>query len=362
MRKFLFLIILLSGLTLAARGQTMPEIDLSGLPEATTASSLRYWFDDGNGSVTSATITAGASTADASGLVDGIHVLHYQIIDSKGIVGIPFSKLFIRISGALSAKSLRYWFDDSDANSVTSVTGVNGNYTIETASLVDGIHIVHYQVVDNKGLAGIPFSKMFIKISGALTAKSLRYWFDNNPNTVKTTTSIPSGATPIDASGLVEGIHTIHYQIVDNNGTVGIPVSKMFMKLGAKTITATAIQYWFDENDANIKESAIDLDNLTTTVDASSLTLGQHVLNYQLKLSDGTLSPVATATFETTQTLKGDANNDGKVNVADIVVIQIFMGDNTKPIHGANADVTGEGVVDKDDVEAVKDIIMTPKE
>lgn len=348
----------------------MPEIDLSGLPQATTASSLCYWFDDGNGSVTSATITAGASTADASGLVDGIHVLHYQIIDSKGIVSIPFSKLFIRISGALSAKSLRYWFDDSDANSVTSVTGVNGNYTIETASLVDGIHIVHYQVVDNNGLAGIPFSKMFIKISGALTAKSLRYWFDNDPNTVKTTTSIPSGATTIDASGLVEGIHTVHYQIVDNNGTVGIPVSKMFMKLGAKTITATAIQYWFDENDAIIKESAIDLDNLTTTVDASSLGYGKHILNYQLKLSDGTLSPAATATFETTQTLRGDANNDQKVDVADIVVIQIFISDNTKPIHGANADAYrandddnyGDNVIDQNDVEAVKNIIIPPVE
>ena len=359
MRKLLFLIILLSGPTLAARGQTMPEIDLSGLPQATTASSLRYWFDDDNGSVVSATITAGASTADASGLVDGVHVLHYQIIDNKGIVGIPASKLFIRISGALTAKSLCYWFD-TDANSVKPVTGVNGNYTIETASLVDGIHIVHYQVVDNNGLAGIPVSKIFIKISGALTAQSLRYWFDDDPNTVKTTTSIPSEATTIDASGLVEGIHTLHYQIVDNKGTAGIPASKMFMKLGAQTVTATAIQYWFDENDANIKESPID--NLTTTVDASSLMLGEHVLNYQLKLSDGTLSPVASATFETTQTLEGDANNDKKVNVADIVVIQIFMGDNTKPIHGANADVNKDKVIDAKDVEAVKDIIIPPAE
>ena len=367
MRKFLFLIILLSGPTLAARGQTMPEIDLTGLPQATTASSLRYWFDDDNGSVVSATITAGASTIDASGLVDGVHVLHYQIIDSKSIVGIPASKLFIRISGALTAKSLRYWFD-TDANSVKPVTGVNGNYTIETASLVDGIHIVHYQVGDNNGLAGIPVSKIFIKAGATPTAAKLRYWFDNEKTQV-VEKDYSNGVQVVDASALVEGIHTVHYQIVDNTGTVGIPVTKMFMKLGAKTITATAIQYWFDENDANIKESPIDLKDLTTTVDASSLGYGKHVLNYQLKLSDGTLSPAATATFETTQTLKGDANNDGKVNVADIVVIQIFMGDNTKPIHGANADVYGgnddkygDNVIDKNDVEAVKGIIMTPKE
>lgn len=252
------------------------------------------------------------------------------------------------------AKGLRYWFDN-DAENALNTTVLSGE-AISAKNLVDGVHVVHCQVVDNKYVYSIPYSKLFIKISGDLTAKYLRYWFDSDPNTVKTTTSIPSGVTTIDASGLVEGIHTVHYQIVDNNGTAGVPVTKMFMKLGAKTVTATVIQYWFDDNDANIKESTIT--NLSTTVDASGLGKGKHVLHYQLKLSDGTLSPPASATFETTQTLKGDANNDHKVNVADIVVIQIFIDDNTKAIHGANADATGNGVVDEEDVEAVSDIIM----
>ena len=59
---------------------------------------------------------------------------------------------------------------------------------------------------------------------------------------------------------------------------------------------------------------------------------------------------------------KGDANNDGKVNVADIVVIQNYISDKTTPIHSANADVTGDGNIDENDVDAVKTIIMTPKE
>ena len=290
MQKILFLIILLSGLSLGVRGQTnlADIVDLTGLPEKTEAKGVRFWFD-------------------------------------------------------------------SDADNATNTTVLSGG-TISAADLVDGVHTVHYQIVDKKDIAGIPFSRLFIKISGDLTAKYLRYWFDSDPNTVKTTTSIPSGATTIDASGLVEGIHTVHYQIVDNNGTAGIPVSGMFMKLGTKTMTATAIQYWFDDNDAIIKESTIA--NLSTTVDASGLGKGEHVLHYQLKLSDGTLSPTASATFETTQTLRGDANNDQKVNVADIVVIQIFIDDNTKAIHGANADATGDGVVDEKDVETVSDIIM----
>lgn len=291
MRKYLFLTILLSFLSLGVNGQIVyPTIDLSGMPDATTAKSLRYWFDNdiGTNVQTSNVLDGSSVTISATSLVDGIHILHYQVVDSKGIAGIAASKLFIRISEMPQASKIRYWFDDAKSASTTT----------------------------------------------------------NNLN----------GATTIDASSLVDGIHILHYQIVDNNGTVGIPVSKMFMKLGAKTVTATAILYWFDENDANIKKS--DIKNLSTTVDASSLTLGQHVLNYQLELSDGTLSPAATATFETTQTLEGDANNDQKVNVADIVVIQIFMGDNTKPIHGANADVNKDQVIDEKDVEAVKDIII----
>ena len=171
------------------------------------------------------------------------------------------------------------------------------------------------------------------------------------------TTEDLGGMYELDVKNLPEGIHVVHYQSVDSKGDADIPVSRMFMKLGATVAAkATSIQYWFDENDALIKES--DIENLTTTVDASGLALGEHVLHYQLKLSDGTLSPTASSTFSTTQVLQGDANNDQKVNVADIVVIQIFIDDNTKPIHGANADADGNGVIDEEDVEDVSNIIL----
>lgn len=369
MRKYLFITILLSCLCLGARGQdpdrwntvkTLVDGLLENVPKATTAQSLRYWFDDNAGTEfqTSNILDGSNIEVNASALVEGIHVLHYQVIDSKGVASIPASKLFIKISETPEAMKIRYWFDNNFSGS-QAIENLNGATTINASSLVDGIHVLHYQIEDSKGKVYVPVSKMFIKAGATPTANKLRYWFDDEKTQV-VEKDYSNGVQVVDASGILEGIHTLHYQIVDNNGTVGIPVSKMFMKLGAKTVTATAILYWFDENDANIKKS--DIKNLSTTVDASSLILGKHVLNYQLKLSDGTLSPAATATFETTQTLEGDANNDQKVNVADIVVIQIFMGDNTKPIHGANADVNKDQVIDEKDVEAVKDIIIPPME
>ena len=434
MRKHLIFIILLSCLCLGARGQSEPEIDLSGLPEATTAASLRYWFDTDANSVKTASITGSATTIDASALKEGIHTVHYQIVDNKGIAGIPNSKIFIRLDQRVVAKSksLRYWFD-TDANSVKTTETLSGATTIDASALKEGVHTVHYQIIDDQGVAGITDSKIFILLDQRVTAKSksLRYWFDTDASSVKTTETL-AGATTIDASALKEGIHAIHYQIIDDQGVAGItdtkifikldqrvtakskslrywfdtdvssvkttetlasattidasalkdgihtlhyqiiddqenvdiPVSAMFFKLSSKVaIAATAVQYWFDENDDIIKETTLDLKSLTMTINVGGIGQGEHVLHYQLKLDDGTLSPAASATFETTQTLEGDANNDKKVNVADIVVIQIFLDDKTyEKIHGANADVTKDGVVDKNDVEAVKDIIMTPKE
>ena len=252
------------------------------------------------------------------------------------------------------AKWVRYWFDDEDENAATT-TDLSSTYEIEIAALAEGVHIVHFQIIDDQGIASIPASKIFIKPSNLPTTKKVRYWFDDDSNVM--TTEDLGGMYELDVKNLPEGIHVVHYQSVDSKGDADIPVSRMFMKFGATVAAkATGIQYWFDENDALIKES--DIENLTTTVDASGLALGEHVLHYQLKLSDGTLSPAASATFNTTQVLKGDANNDQKVNVADIVVIQIFIGDNTKPIHGANADADCNGVIDEKDVEDVRNIIL----
>jgi archaellum component FlaF (FlaF/FlaG flagellin family) len=429
MRKHLIFIILLSCLCLGARGQSEPEIDLSGLPQKTTASSLRYWFDTDADNVQTSNTLNGAATINASALKEGIHTIHYQIVDNKGIAGIPNSKIFILLDQRVVAKSksLRYWFD-TDANSVKTTETLSGATTIDASALKEGVHTVHYQIIDDQGVAGITDSKIFILLDQRVTAKSksLRYWFDTDASSVKTTETL-AGATTIDASALKEGIHTVHYQIIDDQGVAGItdskifilldqrvtakskslrywfdtdvssvkttetlagattidasalkdgihtlhyqiiddqenvdiPVSAMFFKLSSKVaIAATAVQYWFDENDDIIKETTLDLNNLTMAINVGGLGQGEHVLHYQLILSDGTLSPAASATFETTQTLRGDANNDQKVNVADIVVIQIFIDDNTKAIHGANADATGDGVVDEKDVETVSDIIM----
>lgn len=56
----------------------------------------------------------------------------------------------------------------------------------------------------------------------------------------------------------------------------------------------------------------------------------------------------------------GDANNDGKVNVADIVEIIKFL--NSSPsanFNATEADISGNGKVNKTDIEIIEKVIMS---
>ena len=362
MRKYLFLTILLSCLSLGARGaspdnwetvKTSVNDMLENLPEPTTAQSLRYWFDDNAGTSiqTSNVLDGSAMEVNASGLVEGIHVLHYQVVDSKGIAGIPASKLFVRISETPQAMKIRYWYDNNTSGSQT-LNNLNGATTIDASSLVDGIHVLHYQIEDSKEKVYVPVSKMFFKIGAMPTAAKLRYWFDDEKTQV-VEKDYSNGVQVVDASGLLEGIHTVHYQIVDDKGNVDIPVSAMFIKMAKKTaVTPTKIRYWFNEDDANVKETTLDLANLTLTIDARELPKGDHELHMQLVTEDGALTPANSGSFVSVFIRKGDANDDGKVTVADgVCIVNYLMGN---PVDGFNIEAAN---VDGDQDEGGNPII-----
>ena len=363
MRKYLILIILLSCLHVATRGQTVPEVDLTGLPQPTQANALRYWFDDDGGGVKAINQLSGNQTFDVSALLDGLHTIHCQLIDSKDIAGAISSCVFIKM-GAVegsSASSMRCWFDD-DANSVKTVSSTSGIYTLDVSTLTEGLHTVHYQVIGSDGKANFIASSIFMKMKsseGALaasklyywyddetaikqvnvsqsvqtldasmlnaglhtlhyqvlcsngdltpvissifmrvnfdssttTAKSLRYWFDDEKTAMEA--AITDGVQLLDASKMREGLHTVHYQIVDSKGNLGAPVSSIFMKMdNQSSLEAKSIRYWFDDNHASLKVTNVA--NGTQNIDVTDLLTGLHTLHYQLVDDQGNVgTPVS---------------------------------------------------------------------
>lgn len=302
MRKYLLLIIALC-LQLAARGQTilsLDDIDLSGLPQPTQAKALRYWFDDDAGSVQTTTQLSGTQTLDVSGLTEGLHTLHYQVMGTDGQAYFIASAFFLKTGTSTDtespmAKKLMYWFDDETAIQSVDVTG--GVQFLDASGLMEGLHTLHYQVLCDNGQMTPAISTMFLRLSvdtGTATAKSLRYWFDESQDA--TETAITDGVQQLDASWLTEGLHTIHYQIVDSNDALSTPVSSIFLKMDASASSvAKSLRYWYDDDATTV--SATSVAGGTQMLDVSALQAGLHTLNYQLVDNEGKLGTPVTRIF-----------------------------------------------------------------
>ena len=283
-----------------ARGQTIDDV-LAALPPATKAEHVRYWFDDDPASLATLQQMKGEQQIDASSLVEGLHTLHLQIEDENGAVCSPRSSVFLKfnsVSTIAPAAQLRYWFDDIP--SVTTVSATLGLQPLDVSALIEGLHTLHFQVVDVNGKAGHVMSSVFLKFnhvtdSGNVQAKNLLYWFDDATDGM---VSLPmtAGVQQIDASALVEGLHTLHYQVVCNDGSLTSAHSSVFLKMNFELAQTKAqrLRYWFDDL-ATVQETEVLKG--AQLLDASMLTEGLHTLHYQVVNEMGAVCSPKSAVF-----------------------------------------------------------------
>ncbi len=299
MRKYIIFFLTLC-LQVAARGQTVPEeFDLSGLPQPTQAKALRYWFNDNIGNMQTSDQLAGTHTLDVSSLIEGLHTLHYQVIDTENHAVYIRSSIFLKVNNktTTNAKSLRYWFDDDTESTESILSGGIG--TIDVSTLFDGLHSIHYQVVGDDGQAYYVTSRFFLKTGAnigtdTLTANKLMYWFDDE--TTIQHVDVTGSVQLLDASGLTEGLHTLHYQVLCNNGQMTPATSSLFLRLNIDTETTSArmLRYWFDDEQV---ATAVEVTEGVQLIDASGLSEGLHTVHYQITDSKGMLGAPASSMF-----------------------------------------------------------------
>ena len=317
MRKYIVLLLLFC-LHTAARGQTIDEIDLSGLPQPTQANSLRYWFDSDKSSLKTVNNLANNQTVDVSKLSEGLHTIHYQVVDNANTVGETCTGVFVKVGQltASSSKTLLYSFDNE--TSVRQMALSSGTMMLDASSMEIGLHTIHYQVEYSDGMTTPPMTSMFVhthadgETSGA---KSFHYWFDNEQNVH--TANVNGGIHLLDVSALSDGIHTVHYQITDASDMPGAPASSLFMKTEQQS--AQSIRYWFDnESSASVTTMASG----TQSIDVAHLRTGIHTIHYQVVDNNGKTGAPVSCLF-----LKDfDKVVEGGVN--KIVSYQYWLNDN----------------------------------
>lgn len=299
MRKYI-LLFLLTCLHIVARGQTPEGVDLSVLPQPTKAEKLQYWFDDDIGSLSYMQQVGGKQTIDVSSLPTGMHIIHYQIVDNKGKVAVPYSAMFMKLAqyNLETASGLQYWFDD-DEKSVKKTNLQNGVSTIDVSAINEGLHTLHYQILDNHNKPSYIASAFFMKMGKSLGDETLRaerlmYWFDDEEKIVQA--DLDAGMNMLDASHLTEGLHTLHYQVLCNNGALTEARSAFFFRVNydANSAKAKEMRYWYDDQTTarttEIKEGV-------QMLDVSDLVAGLHIVHYQLVDESGKLGVPASTMF-----------------------------------------------------------------
>ncbi len=266
--------------------------------------SVRYWFDQ-----QSAKQTLTGSEIDCSTLTTGVHFAHFQIVDADGMLSPVRSQAFLvmndRVLPSSDYSKISYWFDQHKNRKT-----LEGN-EISTEGLSTGIHFVHLQIEGTDRTLSPVRSQAFLVINANMTPSSaysgINYWFDQQ----KVRTAYTSG--DIDCTELSNGIHAVHFQLIDANGKPCPVRTQFFVNLD---FAAHQIYYWFDDaSERNL------LDVGASEISVEGLANGKHTLHAMLADAKGNvISPEQqTADFVIVcpDDEHVDANADGICDLCD---------------------------------------------
>lgn len=210
----------------------------------------------------------------------------------------------------IQAKSIGYWFDN-DANNLQKTDDLSGSYLPDVSSLSDGMHTIHYLLQATDGTVSSIKTDVFVKTEEALSddifgasisAKSVAYWFDEDVSSLQTSNDL-SGAYVINVSPLGDGLHTLHYVLLGNDGTAYSIKTETFIKMEGilpddiigTSVAAKSFAYWFDDDISSLQMTD-DLSGIYV-LDVSSLSDGLHTLHYHVVGADGNIYGTTTTMF-----------------------------------------------------------------
>ena len=190
----------------------------------------------------------------------------------------------------------RYWFDNDDSQMREDHSMSDSwQFQADLSGLSESFHAIHIQVADTAGVLSAPMTRFFIKMRDT-DVKEGRYWFDNDIKTQRTNTAV-QGIFDIDVSGLQEGFHTFHYQVVGIDGSYSSVTTRSFYRVLVPE--SSYYRCWVDEDYTTMTKGRFT--GTPILVDITSISEGYHVLRVQLDGSTPS-SPVSHSFVKIPQT------------------------------------------------------------
>ena len=210
-----------------------------------------------------------------------------------------------------------YWFDNNIEEKISTAVApspsLNLDLSINTFSLVAGVHLLNFRTKDNAGKYSAIASYFFLKKTFEDTADATQlvayeYWFDENTTQkIRITDQIPELSLlniDFNAESIPVGVHLINLRIKDQKGRWSHIESKFFYKNGINPAEQKGIEryrYWlkdFPDDVVTVKLPQPQFNFLLqANLDLKPYQKGNYILNYQFFDSKGVWSAIHSTTI-----------------------------------------------------------------
>ena len=187
-----------------------------------------------------------------------------------------------------------YWIDNIETLFTSGNLNGQSQQTLQLAidpeGCNEGLHHFYCRFQDSEGNWSTPLAWPFIvralPQNEEVKVVKAEYWIDSNEKKELAVNGSQVAFT-LEAAEVSEGLHTLNYRLLNNEGRYSPLYTWMFMreKLRDESIDnkAAALEYWIDDISNGVETIEADGNDISFVVDASKYSLGLHSLNYRVK-------------------------------------------------------------------------------
>ena len=182
---------------------------------------------------------------------------------------------------AQGPQKFEYWFDDDYAGvEQTNLAGNNVELSIDLSEKQTGLHFISARVQDTDGnWGGISRYMFYLKPKAEdQSAEGYEYWIDEDyANRYTMYSSMTSTSLEIDVNTLSNGIHFFNFRTIGSDGLRG-GLSRYMFYLDQNYEDCSMVEYWIDDNYADVERIAISENSIALSIDLSGVDASDHVL------------------------------------------------------------------------------------
>ncbi|MEE4177822.1 MAG: PKD domain-containing protein [Bacteroides sp.] len=312
MKKLLFIIIILAGLTV--KGQ-VPLIDR-----------YEYWFNQDEQSSVSVSLTPVAQaniqlSLGTATLPEGLNSFTIRFRDTEDAWSAPLTRFFVKLPATENGGSQKqivawaYCFnqDEMVMQALTPSESISVDEMISATALPDGLNSFSARFQDNTGAWSSMLTRFFVKVPQTEIAGQEKqivgyeYWLNQSEAIWETVTPGVSLSLSevLGVSELPEGLNTFSLRFKDNTGAWSSVLSRFFVKQplasgNGEDAAIAGYQIWFNNNfEAAIEENFTGeaTFSLVETLTAADLPNGLNNVSIRFKDNRGQWSSVLSKFF-----------------------------------------------------------------